>query len=359
MPSILFVSNVGPGDPGGRAEKLTSRASDLESEGFDIVWATVDEPYARTFPGSLLGALWLGRREDVDLVTSVSNPFHLQLIGFVVATLLRVPWIVEFRDPMVTSPDRDPDALVTKAAAFVEWLAVTRATGVVWGDGIQIEDDYFERRYGVGHKSTKLPFHGYDPDQFDGVTPHDYDDVTITYAGSFYDGWIEPYRFLDGLARHVEEAGEDGLAVQFYGDWSEDYQAVVERADLSDVVTTHEFVPHEEIVPVLKGSDLLLYVGGDEPQNRLNVPSKIWDYVGARVPILAVVDPSFRVAKFVTRYDAGWVVDPDNPEAIAEILADVRDGTYRYDPDPELFEFTREQKVERLRQRYTEVAGSR
>jgi glycosyltransferase involved in cell wall biosynthesis len=356
MPTVLFVSNVGPGDPGGRAEKLTSRARDLEAEGFDIVWATVDEPYVKTFLPSLIGALRTAHREGVDFVTSVSNPFHLQLIGFAVATLLWLPWVVEFRDPMVTSPDRDPDALVTKAAAFVEWIAVNRATRIVWGDGIQIDDDYFEHRYGVGHKETCLPYHGYDPEKFDPVEPAAYDDITITYAGSFYEGWIEPYRFLNGLERHVEVAGGDGLTVQFYGDWNEDYQAAVNAAGLTDVVETHEFVPHKEIVPVLKGSDLLLYIGGDDPQNRLNVPSKIWDYVGAGVPILAVVDPSFRVAELIERYDAGTVVDPDNTKAISEVIAAVREGTYEYDPDPELFEFTRDRKLTALADIYRGVA---
>ena len=50
----------------------------------------------------------------------MSNPFHLQLLGFAVSTALGLPWVAEFRDPMVASPDRDPDALVTKAAGVVE-----------------------------------------------------------------------------------------------------------------------------------------------------------------------------------------------------------------------------------------------
>jgi glycosyltransferase involved in cell wall biosynthesis len=364
--TVLLVSNVGPGDSGGRAEKLVSRREFLAERGIDLVFGTVGEPYGKTALPSLVRLVRLARREDVDLVTSVSNPFHLQLLGFAVSTALGLPWIAEFRDPMVASPDRDPDALLTKAAGFVEWLTARAATRVVWGDGIQIDEDYFDRRYGIGAKATKLPFHGFDPATFDDAETREYPEFTVTYAGSFYEGWIEPYRFLEGLRAHVEthgaddaDGGVDGgdLRVQFYGDWNEEYQAAVEEAGLADVVSHHEFVPHEEIVPVLKGSDLVLYVGGDDPDNRLNVPSKIWDYVGARTPILAVVDPSFRVAELIEEYDLGLVVDPDDTEGIAEAIAAVRSGEYRYDPDPAAFEFTREGKFERLAELYREVAA--
>jgi glycosyltransferase involved in cell wall biosynthesis len=152
--------------------------------------------------------------------------------------------------------------------------------------------------------------------------------------------------------------------MQFYGDWNDEYQRAVEGAGLEDVVSHHEFVPHEEIVPVLKGSDpvlkgsdLALYVGGDDRDNRLNVPSKIWDYVGARTPILAVVDPSFRGAELIETYDLGLVVDPEDTEGIAEAIAAVRAGEYDYDPDPEAFESTREGKFERLAELYREVAA--
>ncbi|MFB6075233.1 MAG: glycosyltransferase [Haloarculaceae archaeon] len=343
---VLLVSNVGPGDPGGRAEKLTSRADLMAERGVETVFGTVPEPYVRTFLPRILTLARRGRREDVDAVVSVSNPFHLQLVGYAVSRLVGVPWVVEFRDPMVASPDRDPDALLTKVAAAVERLAVTHSALVVWGDGSQIPDGYYVDRYDVDEKRVhKLPFHGYDPAAFEGVDPVEYDQFTVTYAGSFYDGWIEPYAFIEGLERFVDE-GRD-LRVQFYGDWNEDYQRAVEDAGIEDIVETHEFVPHEEVVPVLKGSDAVLYVGGTDPQNRRNVPSKIWDYVGARTPILAVVDPAFRVADLIHQHDLGLVVDPRNPTEIADALERMYEGEYEYDPPQSTFErFTRDRKVE-------------
>lgn len=353
--TVFLVSNVVPGDPGGRAEKLASRQALLADDGIDIIFGHVLEPYGRTFIPSVLRCAYQARCVDADVVTSVSNPLHLQLVGYAAARAAGAAWMVEFRDPMVVGPDRDPDAPITKVARLVEWLAVTRSDRVVWGDGIQIPDDYFEQRYGVDEKATKLPYHGYAPEEFDPVEPTEYDEFTITYAGSFYEGWIEPYRFIEGLERHVATHGQENLRVQFYGDWADEYQAAVNDAGLSDAVYHHEFVPHDQIVPVLKGSDLLLYIGGDDPDNRLNVPSKIWDYVGARTPMLAVVDPSFEVAKLIDENDIGLVVDPNDTEGIADSITLVRFGEYEYDPDQTMFEFTREAKFDRLSDIYREL----
>jgi len=354
---VLLVSNVREGMAGGRVEKLVSRADAMTAHGVETSFGHVPEPYVRTALPSVVRLARRARREDVDVVASVSNPFHLQLIGYLVSRLAGVPWVAEFRDPMVTSPDRDPEALVTRAATLVEQLAVTRSDRVVWGAGIQLEEGYYADRYDVpADKAVKLPYHGFDPDAFEGLQSASFDDFTITYAGSFYDGWIEPYRFLDGLAEYVADGSRD-LRVQFYGDWSTDYEQYVHEAGIDGYVETSEFVPHEELVPVLKGSDAALYVGGTDPGNRLNVPSKIWDYVGARVPILAVVHPSFKVAELIRKYDLGLVVNPREPSEIADAIGRLQDGTYAYDPPSSVFDrFTRERKAERYSELLHKVA---
>jgi glycosyltransferase involved in cell wall biosynthesis len=324
----------------------------------EIVFGRVPEPYFLTFLPSILHCSLLVIKEDADVVTSVSNPFHLQLVGYVVSVFTRRKWIAEFRDPMVENPDRDPDEFITKVAAFVERLAATRATQIVWGNGMQIPDEYFQQSYGLtSDRVEKLPFQGFDPADFDNRDAVEYDSFTITYAGSFYEGWIEPYRFIDGVEQHVAEYSDDSLRVQFYGEWSKEYQQAVERAGIDDIVEHFDFVPHEEIIPVLKGSDLVLYIGGDNADNRLNVPSKIWDYIGARTPILAVVDTSFRVAEMIMTYELGLVAEPDDPQVIADAIAAIRSGEYKYDPDPEAFNFTRDAKFQRLAEIYSQTAN--
>lgn len=345
--SVLLVSNRRPDDSGGRAEKVATRKRLLENHGWRVVVGHAPEPYVTGFPSALRGIVRLGRRENVDAVASINNPFHLHVHGYLASRLLRTPWLAELRDPIATHPDRDPRSPVTWAAEAVERLVVHNADRVVWFDGIQLADDYFEKYDVPDDRVVQLPPMGYEQAKFDAADPIDYEPFTITYAGSFYEGWIEPDTFLDGLGTYVERTDDRDLRAQFFGDWSEEYQQTAEAAGIADLVETHEFVPHEEIIPVLKGSDALLYVGGSDPGNRLNLPSKLWDYVGARRPILAVVDPSFRVAAFIRDHDLGVVADADDATSVADAIERLRDDTFQ--PDETVAgACTRERSAERI-----------
>jgi glycosyltransferase involved in cell wall biosynthesis len=234
---------------------------------------------------------------------------------------------------MVYNPDRDPDALVTRLAKAVEWLAVTWADQVLWHDGMQMPSDYFEHTYsGVDpDRFFQLPFFGFDPAKFDSAKAVEYDEFTITYAGSFYDGWIEPFAFLEGLGQYVDSAGAADLRVQFYvREWPTKYREAATAAGVSELIDIHGFVPHDEIVPVLLGSDALVHVGGNDERNRLNIPSKIADYIGAGRPMIAIVDPSFRVAELIEQYSLGVVCDPADPGEVATAIQRIREGDFEY-----------------------------
>jgi glycosyltransferase involved in cell wall biosynthesis len=266
--------------------------------------------------------------------------------------LTDVPWIAEFRDPLVEVPSLDPgkDSRSIKIRKTAEKMVVKYADQIVWGDGIQIEDGYFKETYPkvTSKKFYKLPFQGFELEKFQNAGTKNFDEFTITYAGSFYEGWREPYRFLDGVSAYLEEEGDD-IRVQFYGDWNQDYQTYVEEKNLEDIVVTHDRVTHDQIIPVLKGSDILLYLGGDDPDNRLNVPSKVYDYIGARKPILTVVDSSFRVADVIRDNELGVVADPAEQQEIADSIRRIRIGEFEYAPDEEVFEkFRIEHKMEVL-----------
>lgn len=357
--TVLLVSNVRPDDPGGRAAKFAVRRDLLAEHGWDLVVLHVPTPYLRTFLPAVVRGWRRARRVDADVVHSVNNPFHLHVVGYLVALLAGLPWVAELRDALVTDPDVSASSVRERLRRGVEWLVATRADKLLWGDGIQIGPDYFTRRYPdvPADRIVKLPFAGFVAEKFEDPVESESGVSTITYAGSFYEGWLEPYGFLDGFGEFVDARDAD-VRFQVYGDWTDDYQAAADEAGVGDLVAAHDFVPHEEVVPVLQSSDVLLYVGGSDPSNAENVPSKIWDYIGARTPILAVVDPSFRAAEFIEEWDLGLVASPDDPAAIADALAAIHTGEYEYSPDPTAFErFTRDRFVERVAAALADVAG--
>jgi glycosyltransferase involved in cell wall biosynthesis len=186
------------------------------------------------------------------------------------------------------------------------------------------------------YKIPHLGFGGVEVEKFNDVKSKQYDKFTITYAGSFYEGWIEPYEFLEGLSKYVDRHSGGDIQAQFYGDWKEDYQQKVRKENLEDIVTTYDPVPHDEIIRILKGSDLLLYVGGNDQRNKRNISLKIADYVAAESPILGVIDRSFRAGRFIEKENIGIAAHPREADSIADAIREVSTCTFEYDADSRL-----------------------
>jgi len=350
---VLLISNKRPKDTGGRAEKIDTRQKQLEQKNWEVVVGHVPKPYLRSFVPSIYHCCRRASKEDVDVIQSMSNPMHLQVIGLLTSLLLQVPWIAEFRDPMVESPDREDGTVSMSVAKIIERITVHFADRVIWTDGIQIQEDYFTEAYPdiPSKRFSKLPFLGFEAEKFESAPTENYETTTITYAGSFYEGWIEPYELLEGFSKYIKdnEIDPDEITLQFYGDWDENYQKETEELGITNFVEIHNFVPHEEIIPVLKGSDIVIHIGGDDPQNQLNIPSKIWDYMGAKTPILAVVDPSFRVAQLIEKYSLGVVVHPKDTKAISNAFEDMVSEGVKYTSNNDFFyKFSRTQNIETL-----------
>jgi glycosyltransferase involved in cell wall biosynthesis len=318
----------------------------LDEQGWNLEIGYV-EP---TFSGLSMGIGRIIRQaRRVDVINSVSNPPHLQVAGAIAAGTTGTPWLAEFRDPLVENPDVAEGSLSKRLRRQIERYILTHAERVVWYDGIQLPEDYFPTTYPNVDPAIykQLPPIGFERAAFESVDAMDTDTFTITYAGSFYDGWIEPYTFLEGLGAYVETTGDDDVEARFYGDWSEEYTAAAADVGVSNHVQSYPFVPHEEIVSVMKGSDAVLYIGGSDSRNRRNLPSKLYDYIGARRPILALVDSSFRVANVITENGFGLVADPDDPSEVADALRRIQSGTFAYTPSEEdVKDFTRNHSAE-------------
>jgi colanic acid biosynthesis glycosyl transferase WcaI len=87
-------------------------------------------------------------------------------------------------------------------------------------------------------------------------------------------------------------------------------------------VVFHSPWRHEETEMVLGAADLLLLptIGN---QSLASVPSKLISYFLAGHPVLAMVLPESETANMIRKARAGWVVPPDDPDALAAAIRDI------------------------------------
>jgi glycosyltransferase involved in cell wall biosynthesis len=176
---------------------------------------------------------------------------------------------------------------------------------------------------------------GCDFEDFDGLEYRPGERLRVTHAGSFF-GRRDPRAFLDALAH------TDGdVVARFVGGFPTTYREYADRLGLGERV---EVVPHRsraEVLALQRDSDaLLLLIPDNEGRGRGVLSGKVFEYLAAGRPILAVVPPDGEAAALIRSTGAGTVVAPDDVEGMAAALSELdeqrRAGKLREAPlDPE------------------------
>jgi len=128
---------------------------------------------------------------------------------------------------------------------------------------------------------------------------------------------------LKGFAKFVqrEGLGADKAALVLAGTPREEDLRHASSLGIADYVESRPPIPYREALSVMRSADVLALVTvGDMA---LTVPAKLYDYLAARRPILAITDQP-EPGRIVDQTGAGVVVPPANPEAIAAGLARLR-----------------------------------
>jgi glycosyltransferase involved in cell wall biosynthesis len=99
----------------------------------------------------------------------------------------------------------------------------------------------------------------------------------------------------------------------------------VRRAGLSDVVRFEDSRPHREILEMEAGADALLLIKHRSPGFRDLIPGKLYEYMGAGRPVIAVV-PESPAAELVRGLGLGWTAPPGDAERIAAALEEALSG---------------------------------
>jgi glycosyltransferase involved in cell wall biosynthesis len=162
---------------------------------------------------------------------------------------------------------------------------------------------------------------GCDFDDFAGLEYRRGERFRLTHAGSFF-GRRDPGPFLRALAA----AGLEEVLVRFAGDFRPRDRELLESLGLGGQVELLEYVPRRRSLELQRESDaLLLLIPDAEGRGRGILSGKVFEYLAAERPILAVVPPDGAAADLIRETGAGVVAAPDDVEAIRDALASLHE----------------------------------
>jgi glycosyltransferase involved in cell wall biosynthesis len=265
-------------------------------------------------------AIRLVRREKIDVVLTTSPPPSLHLLGAAVKRATSAAWVADLRDPLTSHPHRrgyesQLARLKEKSVGGVGRLVASQADAIV-----AASDAIAEEARSLEPKGKVVTIaNGCDFDDFAGLAHHQSSRLRITHTGHFH-GKRDPKPFLQALA----ESGLDDVVVRFAGDFRAADREYAESLGLGDRVELLGDVSRRRSLELQRDSEaLLLLVPESGGRGRGVLTGKIYEYLAAERPILAVVPNDGAAAQLVRDTGAGVVVAPDDIEAMRRAVLDL------------------------------------
>jgi hypothetical protein len=249
-----------------------------------------------------------------DLIYATVPPLTGLLVARRLSRRFGIPWIAEFRDLWVDHPYYDSPAWRRPLERIQERRVLRDVAGLV-----TVSDtwrDLLQARFG---KPTLTVLNGFDPDDY----PPDAlpsatgaDELSIVYTGTLYPGRRDPTPLFQAMARLGAKAR--GVRVRLYGADPATVAALAEKAGVAAQVESHPAVPYDRVITLQRAADVLLMLRWNDPSEQGIVPGKLFEYVGARRPILCLGYDKGDVPDIMRARNLGLV--SEDPAAIATQL---------------------------------------
>ena len=255
-----------------------------------------------------------------DLVIAMTDPPLAGLVGALVATLRRKPFLYNIRDlhpdMAVASGFVRPGAVVWLWDRMHRWVLGRADLIVVLGE------DMRERliQKGVPPQRVAVVRNGAPLTEPVGAGPHPTIDLvrggfpfSVLHAGNL--GHAGAW---DTILEAASRLRDEPVGFVFIGDGAS-RQRLERLASNLPNVRFMPFRPPEEIPLVLAAPDLHV-VTIRRGLEGLLLPGKLYPILAAGRPVLAITPEASDVARIIREYECGLVADPDDPESVASAV---------------------------------------
>jgi glycosyltransferase involved in cell wall biosynthesis len=273
-------------------------------------------------------ALALHRDTTFDMLFATGPPFTSFLIGRKLKKKIGRPLVLDYRDPWVDNPFKFyPTPLHRLLNVRLERKALRSSSHVVTTNR-RVKEQILLRHRFLTYHDIDIISQGFDPADFPpagraavrraSAAEQREHRMRITYAGIFWEDRVPDY-FLRALHDLFAEKPRlrGRIEAVFIGKFRDENLKLVTKLGLQDTVRVLGYLPHGDCVRELCSSDVLWMTAGDD----VGSPGKVYEYIGARKPILGLVPEGYMES--VIREAGGKAVPPQDVPAIRGAIEDL------------------------------------
>ena len=256
-------------------------------------------------------------QNPIETIITTGPPHSLHLIGKGLQSITNTKWIADFRDPWTTIHYHDSlqltDRSQKKHKQLEKEVLDTADLVTVTSPRTQLE---FEA---LTQTPVKVVTNGYEPVK--GIIPQIDNAFSIAHIGSLLTE-RNPEILWKVLAEICKEnpSFKKDLKLTFAGVVSEEVQQSLQKNQLLTHAVFKGYVAHREAIQLQHNTQLLLLLEIDRPETRAIIPGKLFEYLNARRPILAIGPEGSDVATILEETNAGAYFNPAQKEALKKQL---------------------------------------
>jgi glycosyltransferase involved in cell wall biosynthesis len=278
------------------------------------------------------------------------------LIGAELHRRTALPWVADFRDPM--AQDGYPeDERVWRSYAAIEARALQSAAYAVFTTPSAAAT--YRARYPPAAERVRVIENGYDEESFVQAeqvcdsAPLNAGQITLLHSGIVYPKERDPTALFAALGRLHRDHTEWAACFKVR------FRAPVHEAMLRDLARVHGIESLVEVLPAvgyraalqeMLRADALLAMQGSNCNEQ--VPAKVYEYLRARRPILALADPLGDTAKVLSKAGVADFATLESVDAISRVLPAfverVRERTAQTPPDAAVVAASRRDRTQEL-----------
>ncbi|TMU56320.1 glycosyltransferase family 4 protein [Flagellimonas algicola] len=258
------------------------------------------------------------QKEGIKTIITTGPPHSLHLIGLELKTKMDVQWISDFRDPWTTIGYHKKLRLTSisqKKHRDLEKKVLTNSDKiVVTSKTTQLE---FES---LTNRPIKVITNGFD----EVLSPLELDSkFTISHLGSLLTG-RNPIALWKVLRELVNERPEFAkhLIIQLAGVVGEEVWESIGQHGLQPYTHQLGYLPHKQVVELQQKSQILLLLEIASEETKGIIPGKLFEYLNARRPILALGPKDWEAGRMVQETKAGISLSVADAQALKNVLLD-------------------------------------
>jgi glycosyltransferase involved in cell wall biosynthesis len=278
-----------------------------------------------------------------DLILASSPPPTSLLVAHRLSKKFGVPWVADLRDLWVDHQYYKQPGWRKAVETKLEKRVLSSAAGLV-----TVSEPLAESLRAKYRQPTIVVLNGFDPGDYPTASgsapPHA--ELRILYTGATYPGKQDVSPLFAAL-RQLGPLAEK-VRIVFHGSYLSSIQEAAAQYEVEHLVEVKAAIPYKESLRMQSESDILLLLLWTDTRQRGVYTGKLFEYIGARRPILAIGGVDCVAAELIASRHAGVALK--EPGAIAARLQqwirqkDEAGGIPRL-PEESLIGISREEQV--------------